>query len=387
MVRVPLGEAGLAISSAQKVLLIAVWTVGCAAPICLGQASFRGLGTVPGGIGSLASAVSADGTTVVGKCPNGVTLVAFRWTDGTGMVSLGDLPAPVQGSNATAVSSDGSVIVGMASGQRQPYRWTQATGMVAMTGMPSVSSGVAGLSGDGSVAVGALIQSPNTLAVRWTQATGPVDLGFMPGGRPGAAQALGVNADGSVIVGYGTIGTGSGTTRSAFRWTTQSGMVSLGGLPGQTFWSEANAVSSDGAAVVGDAQWGTTTHAIRWTAGPGMIDLGVIAGGGASSASAVNSDGSVIVGVCSLGGVDHAFLWTQQAGMVDLKSYLISLGATGLSGWSLDSATGISADGNTIVGTGTNPSGRQEGYYAVIPAPGSLMVLCGLGVGAARRRR
>ena len=38
-----------------------------------------------------------------------------------------------------------------------------------------------------------------------------------------------------------------------------------------------------------------------------------------------------------------------------------------LTGWTLDRTTGISSDGTTLVGFGTNPSGFTEAWIAVIP--------------------
>ena len=56
---------------------------------------FMGLGT-PGPAGtfnfSVAEAVSADGSTVVGRLGRPGWSEAFRWTSETGMVGLGDLP-------------------------------------------------------------------------------------------------------------------------------------------------------------------------------------------------------------------------------------------------------------------------------------------------------
>jgi probable HAF family extracellular repeat protein len=70
--------------------------------------------------------------------------------------------------------------------------------------------------------------------------------------------AFDVSADGSVVVGYGTSGSG----HRAFLWTADLGMVDLrqflnsGGAAGLTGWmlNEARAISSDGRTVVG---WGT----------------------------------------------------------------------------------------------------------------------------------
>jgi probable HAF family extracellular repeat protein len=59
-----------------------------------GQATFQGLGDPPGGLVlSEATAVSADGQVVVGvSVVAGDTAQAFRWTEASGMVGLGDLP-------------------------------------------------------------------------------------------------------------------------------------------------------------------------------------------------------------------------------------------------------------------------------------------------------
>jgi len=58
-----------------------------------------------------------------------------------------------------------------------------------------------------------------------------------------------------------------------------------------------------------------------------------------------------------------------------------------LSGWTLEGATGISADGDTIVGDGTNPMGNPEGWIATIPEAGTgLLVMVGvLGFAITRR--
>src|ERR1035438_3972349 len=111
--------------------------------------------------------------------------------------------------NTTGVSGDGSVVVGT-SGEDTSYgnnfyyafRWTAGSGMVSVGGLPGYNDSLAaGVSADGSVIVGR--SDPDYLSVgqafRWTAGSGMVGLGYLPGGT--YSLAAGVSADGSVIVG------------------------------------------------------------------------------------------------------------------------------------------------------------------------------------------
>ena len=54
---------------------------------------------------------------------------AFRWTQATGMVSLGLLPGHCA-SRASAVSGDGSIVVGYCTSKREtPFIWDSMNGM------------------------------------------------------------------------------------------------------------------------------------------------------------------------------------------------------------------------------------------------------------------
>src|ERR1017187_3755248 len=304
-----------------------------------------GSGMVSVGVGyeSFANCVSADGTVVVGTSESNYLSPdqAFRWTAGSGTVGLGHLPGGTY-SIPGGVSADGSVIVG-ASGSasfEEAFRWTAGSGMVGLGHLPGTTdSSVAGVSADGSVVVGTSYSASSSQAFRWTAGFGMVGLGHLPGSTNNSVA--GVSADGSVVVGTSSSGSGS----QAFRWTAGTGMGGLGYRPGGTN-SSAAAVSADGSVVVGTSSSGV--QAFRWTAGSGMVGLG----GG--SAPAVSGDGSIVVG--------PGFRWTAGSGMQSLWAVLVTNGLDS-SGPAPDmSASGISADGNTIVGTSS-----EYGFVATLP--------------------
>ncbi|AKV65690.1 HAF repeat-containing PEP-CTERM protein [Microcystis panniformis] len=383
---------------------IGLGAIGVAVPV---QAApfFTGLGFLPGGSfsRSFAHGVSADGSVVVGESSSvNSPTEAFRWTQGTGMVGLGFLPGGGPsanlnaGSNALGISADGSVVVGYSNipnvnggyGGYEAFRWTQATGMVGLGDLPGgiFDSKATGVSADGSVVVGNGTGFYGT-AFRWTQATGMVGLGYLPGGGYYAASsATGVSANGSVVVGNSTSANGIEVLgwQEAFRWTQGTGMVGLGDLPGGNFWSSAQNVSADGSVVVGQSSGAYGYEAFRWTQGTGMIGLGSLPGGlFVSAATGVSADGSVIVGY-SVGG--EVFVWNSTQGMRSLREILTNDYGLDLTGWGALSYAGnpqVSADGLTIVGQGWNPNGNLEAWIArlnpqnnpSVPEPSSILGL------------
>jgi probable HAF family extracellular repeat protein len=98
-----------------------------------------GLGDLPGGaLVSLASAISADGSVIVGGSQSNLCSEAFRWEDGV-MAGLGVLPGD-DASGAAAVSGDGSVIVGSSVSRFSPslpqiFIWNEADGMRSLPGL------------------------------------------------------------------------------------------------------------------------------------------------------------------------------------------------------------------------------------------------------------
>ncbi len=330
------------------------------------------------GIGDLASKssprLSADGQTVVGTI-NGR---AVKWTAATGSVPLGALPGGDGTSVPFGISADGSVIVGSASSANgtEAFRWTASGGMMALGDLPgtgSFASHALGVSADGAIVVGQSSRLwPTARAFRWTASTGLAALGSFPGGD-GFSAAHAITPDGQAIVGASHNAAGQ---EEAFRWTASTGLVPLGFFPGSGF-TRALGVSADGAVVVGAGATNRGFEGFRWTVQDGMVGLGSLDPNDfASSASAVSADGKVLVGIGS-GAADfngEAFVWFPLARMLNLKQYLLNHGASAVQGWRLIEASSVSADGLTIVGSALDPQGKPMAWIATIqiedtPAP------------------
>jgi probable HAF family extracellular repeat protein len=337
-------------------------------------ASFTGLGDLPGGsFHSEAHAVSADGQVIVGMSLAGDGAQAFRWTETSGLVELGDLDGGIVDSRAFAVSSDGSVIAGRSAGPNgnRAIRWTAAGGMADLGLIPGSACGTSearAISSDGVVVAGFNVcDNGENRAFRWTQAGGMTALGDLAGGVT-LSHAYGISADGLIIVGdsHGSSG------REAFHWTETGGMVGLGDLPGDPFASYAYAVSADGTVIVGQGSRPFGDPAYRWTEAGGMIGILDLDGGTfISIAYATSADGSVIVGLGTTDSGPTAFLWNAADSIRSVKEILEVDHGLDLTGWSLQRATGVSADGRVIVGWGMNPAGVTEAWRAVLPGASS----------------
>ncbi|MGB0911461.1 MAG: PEP-CTERM sorting domain-containing protein [Nitrospirales bacterium] len=351
---------------------------------------FAGLGDLPGGdFSSFAWDVSADGTTVVGSSTTTNRTEAFRWTQASGIVALDQLPGPSFSSVANGVSADGSIVVGTVS---EPFSsnavlWTQNGGLVPISNVPAgsiVFNSGNDVSGDGTIVVGSIFDGFTSTAFRWTQAEGQVDLGHLPGTEQ-RSIARGISMNGTTVVGSSVSANSVGRFNTeAFRWTQADDMIGLGDLPGLTFSSVANDISADGATVVGTSNAiidfiGPDNHeAFRWTQAGGMVGLGDLPGGSFfSKANDVSNDGSIVVGSSHSANGSEAFLWsTASQTMLRFQDLLDA--DPRLAGWQLSEATGISADGQTIVGYGINPSGNTEAWLArlnePVPEPSTILL-------------
>jgi uncharacterized membrane protein len=356
-------------------------------------ASFDLVGIAPGGAGSFAYALSADGRVAAGLSSQvgGSGYPGFTWTRPGGRVDFGlanGLPAQT---GAYGISADGSVVVGLAvpvAGSGQAFRWS-GPGTFQTLGVFSsyTRSFGEGVSGDGSVVVGRAEQgTPGTIgqAFRWTQAAGMQGLGFA---RPGDhySEATAISRDAGSVVGW-SMDPGGGV--GAFVWTAAGGTHELAQLPGTSGReSYAYGTNVDGSVVVGVS--GLGHNAAMWRNGV-PSGLGVPVGGRNSLARATDDDGSVTVGVVtSSTGPDSAAIWTPSSGPQLLFDYLTARGVAIPTGWSLRDCYGVSADGTTFAGIAVGPGLATQGFVATVPAPSAalLLVLAGSGGLVPRRRR
>lgn len=257
------------------------------------------LGVVSGRVASIAYAVNGDGSVVVGSSADSSdNEIGFRWAG-----TMTSLPLAPYGTYSTAkdVSDDGSIIVGWGD------RDIEHRGLVWTDGAVSTRGSIDPLyfnavRADGAVLGGMLAQSPMIYD------SSAVQLGLITGYSRGEVTCLA--SSGSIR--------GAGYLRSS-----------------------------------------TNDRAVRWTNGGDALDLGTLSG--SSQALGISADGAVIVGTSG----SQAFAWNTNDGMQSLNTILGEAGVS-LSGWSLQSATGVSGDGTVIVGYGQH-NGVTEAFVVRLP--------------------
>lgn len=363
-----------------RILTVALLTLTSA------RAAFQGLGFLSDARFSDASAISADGSTVVGSSAtvgtdDEIFLSSFRWTAAEGMIALPKTGSDVPASYATALSADGSVIVGLevqaGGASTQAFIWKDGV-IQSIPYLTPTNYGIASsVSADGTVAVGA---GPD--AFRWTEVGGTVALPLQLGET--STEATGISADGSVIAGsYWD----DNDDRHSFRWTA-GGAQSL--VIADAAQSRASGISADGSTITGVylSQATNADVAFVWKeAGVVFLSALSLEEGVITEAYALSADGSLAVGESG----NRAAVWDTATGNVfDLQQLLIAAGYTGLENWTLTAANGISADGLSIVGSGINPDGDSEAWIVrldTVPEPSAAALLALAASGLTFRRR
>jgi uncharacterized membrane protein len=170
-------------------------------------------------------------------------------------------------------------------------------------------------------------------------------------------------------------------------------MTGIGDLPGGDFGSVATGVSGDGRIIIGASAVEKGSAGFRWTTQGGMVPIGGLLPGRSSQLAAVSFDGSRIVGssIASIEFVPHplfagggyyranraAMLWDESHGVRNLNDVLEQEYGLNLAGWQLVEATDISYDGRTVIGNGINPSGETQGWIVrleQVPEPNASLL-------------
>ena len=279
------------------------WAQICAEELSIGPVVSANIND-PSGV----TDVSDDGEVIVGTAPFGsqpnpitgqLPRRAFRWTAATGMQDLGAFPglSLLDESWATAVSADGTTVIGYAEdssgGERFAFRWTAATGMqdlgsLGPAGAPVIASAIA-VSADGTVVVGESSDNVSFRPFRWTVQSGMIALGSGSPGFRGRASA--VSADGSIVAfnEFPLTTPGFPLPAPAYRWTAQTGAVPLGNYT-------VVAMSADGESIIGNVPTVSSSNAYRWRLLAGWMPLGGLPASQGSMALDISADGSVVVG-------------------------------------------------------------------------------------------
>ncbi|QDV89460.1 hypothetical protein RAS2_05280 [Phycisphaerae bacterium RAS2] len=335
--------------------------------------SFTLLGDLPGGaFMSRATAVSADGTTVVGYSestaldPNGGH-EAFRWKDGQ-MIGLGGtFPGSGRFSRATGVNGDGSIVLGDTRffSLDQPFRWQNGVMQSAF-----IEESYAGeMSTNGNFAVTSTF-GPGVRGYR-VQFNGiSHQVPILPGGDStgSGVNVHGISSDGSTVIGRSH---SAGNLIQAIRWKFGVGTTPIGFLPG-CIDNEATAVSADGNLVIGRC-WiiGLPAQPFQWTPENGIQPFV-----GGLAAVAMSDDATIMIG--------GEGIWDAQNGVRNLKSVASTWGL-GMGGIVSLTPTDISADGTVIVGYAMKSDLTTEAFRLVSPEPAAALLLAPMLVMLRRR--
>jgi hypothetical protein len=351
---------------------------------------------------TLARAVSADGTVVLGEVSGvfggATTARPFRWTVESGSEVV-PLPSVIRADVSVrpwSISGDGGFWVG-------EFRSTSAASSFPMpiggptepvdvnTPLPMFMLPPGGTAGfafdtddDGSMSVGNFYDpaATGTQAVRYSETGMSVALPNPFGQSSPLASANAVTRDGTILA--GTVKDTMGNVYVNFWGAAGSdapGMVrTLAGITDV----EVHGVSGDAAMTAGTYWDATFSNFAFYSTGSRFVPLFPMNGmtPPRSNAWDVSDDGAFIVGDIQLAPgmmaldddvleqttvTQHAVIWKPDG--MPPRTVLDVLRESGVTpaGWQLRTAYGVSADGKVIVGAGIDPMGLPQGFIARLP--------------------
>lgn len=357
----------------QRAALLVILSLACCPQSAFAQAlTFTAAATGNFGtdVGVRFEGVAANGTAVGTSIAANGDQTAVRWTAAGGFTSLG-LNTGGETSTASAISPDGTYVIGqriVPAGEDYTYlsvRWSNADGALTMTNTIGGSFFQSyQVNNSGTVAVRAADSADLLQAGTWTNGGG-VNAFTTLGGA-----AFGINSAGAVV---GTAR--SGSNQVAFLWTSGGGVQSLGTLGGANSFAQR---VNDAGLVAGwsDASGGGgLRHVFTWTSGGGMVDLGDYL---YAEVTGLNSAGDLVFNAEDpITGNTRPFFYSNATGTIyDLTNTLSSSGVITDLDQSLFVA-GVSDDG-LLVGYA---SGSETGFsvaVSAVPEPSTYAALAGL---------
>ncbi len=278
----------------------------------------------------------------------------YRWSAPSAPAILPPLGTWVEYA-PVSMNLDGTAIAGTCRESPSPTwvsRWTQAGGWAALGAFGGITATPAAISADGQVISGSMLLILGaSRTFRWTPGGGGVTIA-PPAAYPESYGAK-LSQAGDVIVGGARIG----ASFAATRWTQPSGNLPIGALPGDPE-SLALCTNFDGSRIAGWSGNSTCYKGFYYVEGVGFSQIGPVAGFGRIQGDFITPDGGAVC--CNMtvacGGApaatDRAAVYTQSRGVTELQTYLAGEGVN-LTGWVLNTITGVSNDGTVLCGNGT----------------------------------
>lgn len=295
----------------------------------------------------------------------------YIWQDTTGFVVIPNLSS-VNEDTGLMFSSSGTVF-GIANfvGATAFFRMPKGEAVVYLeeiTSSPSINR-ITSVNLAGTACTAIIDTAGISEAVLWTNAEGVTHL-TNPGGAA-RASAEAVSEDGIYVTGgYRTVST---NVERCYRWTTGSGMVSLGNLGADITNTSSNMkargayISEDGGIICGYSYTaGLAQRAFYWTAAGGMVDLDSTATYTQIILHGMSAEGSVVCGEYRVGSTWYAFEWNSTDAIITEITF----------GTHIDSyCHGVSTDGTVLSGLVTYTGGvikvyvRTDGVTVLYDAP------------------
>ena len=376
---------------------------------------------------ALARGISGDGNVIVGS---GSSILSFlekpyAWRKVNGVWTRSELPTISTTGRAVAASYDGSVIVGMTGRYAQnttsfgtPAVWRDTASASPTLDTPLITASPTGgplrgifngVSATGSRAFGFARNVDGNIAssTAYVYDQGTIPTAVAAFGQLTGAYPAGniMSADGTRATHYIQPGAVSGNS-TAFLWSETTGSTNLP-LNTSSLYARTTTISGDGRVVAGFL---ASVNSIANDSGQPVIWRDGVFSQLARPNNAINAfvagsdtTGRVLVGTAgnsldlvnfttniSFVGNTFAAIWIDGQAF-SLATYLTSNGIN-LGNITPILASGVSADGRTVVGVATRPlatSTQREyvSFVATIPTPGTVFGMSLCVVFAARRRR